>query len=78
MSVCVIIRCVEEALTLKAFGLRVAGALQEPLELWVADSEKVEGAWLRELEGLSVAEVRDLSGVSRKRKVLDAAKKEWP
>jgi hypothetical protein len=32
MSVCVVIRCVEEALALKAFGLRVAGALHEPLE----------------------------------------------
>lgn len=78
MSVCVIIRCVEEALAMKAFGLRVAGALQEPLEIWVADPAKAEEAWLKELEGLAVAEVRNLSGVSRRRLVLDAAKKEWP
>ena len=63
---------------MKAFGLRVAGALQEPLELWVADSGKVEEEWLKGLEGVAVDAVRDLSGVSRKRKVLDAAKQEWP
>lgn len=78
MSVCVVIRCVEEAMALKAFGLRVAGALHETLELWIADSEKVEAAWLVELEGLAVTQVRDFSGANRKRLVLDAAKEEWP
>lgn len=78
MSVCVVIRGVEEALALKAFGLRVAGAMHEELELWIADSGKVEEAWLAELEGLAVAKVRDFSGADRRRKVLDAAKEEWP
>jgi len=78
MSVCVVIRCVEEAMTLKAFGLRVAGALQEPLELWIAESGKVEEGWLAELEGLAVAKVRNFSGTDRRRKVLDAAKEKWP
>ena len=78
MSVCVVIRSLEEAHALKAFGLRVAGALQEPLELWLAHSEKGESEWLAELDGLAVSEVRDLRGTARKRNVLDAAKEVSP
>ncbi len=78
MSVCVVIRNQEETHALKAFGLRVAGVLEEPLEIWIAHSEKIEKAWLAELEGLAVAKVRDLSGTDRRRKVLDTAKEEWP
>lgn len=63
---------------MKAFGLRVSGALGADLELWVALPDAAEQAWLAELAGLAVAEVRDFSGVDRRRQVLDAAKKEWP
>ncbi len=78
MSVCVVVRCVEEAMLMKAFGLRVSGALEEELELWIALPEAAEEALISELEGLAVAKVRDFSGVDRRRQVLDAAKKEWP
>ena len=62
MSVCVVIRCVEEALLMKAFGLRVAGALQEELELWVALPEPGDASPLPRLEGMAVALVRDSAG----------------
>ena len=78
MSVCVVIRCVEEALLMKAFGLRVAGALEEELELWVALPEPGDASPLIELEGMAVAKVRDFCGVDRRRRILNAAKDEWP
>ncbi len=78
MSVCLVIRRTEEVYALKAFGLRVAGALQEELEIWLAHSEKPEKEWIGELAGPAVAKVWDLSGVDRKRQILNAAKEEWP
>lgn len=63
---------------MKAFGLRLADALNEPLELWVGLTGEVDEGLADELTGVAVARVRDLGGASRKRKVLDAAKEEWP
>ena len=78
MSVCVVIRNREESVFLKELGLRIAGAWNEPLEIWVADAEESNPAWLNELAGLGVAAVRKMSGADRRSQVLKAAKEDWP
>ncbi len=78
MSVCVVIRNESEVTFLKELGLRIAGAWEESLELWIATSEKAGEGWLQELEGLGIAPIRNLSGVDRRSQVLRTAKLEWP
>jgi len=78
MSLCVVIRNESEAIFLKELGLRIAGAWEDVLELWIATSEKAGADWLADLAGPGVALIRDLSGIDRKSRVLRAAKQEWP
>ncbi|YCM44935.1 DUF389 domain-containing protein [Verrucomicrobiaceae bacterium 227] len=78
MSVSVVVRNESEANFLKELGLRIAGAWDEPLEIWAATSGKAEASWIKALEGAGVALVRDLSGVDRKSQVIRMAKQEWP
>ena len=78
MSVCVVIREKDEALALKAFGLRVSAALEEKLEIWLAGSTPFKDEVLEELGGLAVEDVLDFSGTDRKRKILNEAKSKSP
>ena len=53
--------------------------MDEPLEFWVAETEKTsEEKWNTLLSGVGVESVRFLSGANRKRQVLDAVKSESP
>jgi len=58
--------------------LRLAGALQVPLNLWVAESHEPETPWAENLEGVAVDSVQQFSGASRRRKVFDEVKAASP
>lgn len=76
MSICVIVRSAEEAGVMKAFGQRVALAMDLPLEIWTAGKEADESNWINPLP--TEATLRNLCGASRRRKVLDAVKEVSP
>lgn len=80
MAVCVVIRNSAELGSLEAFGRRVARALEEPLELWLAFQEEERRAEGKAEGGGNegTVTIKDLSGANRRRQVLDAIKETSP
>ena len=70
MSVCLVIRTEEEAHRLKEFALKVAGGMDEMLEIWVATEVKVSGDWVDALSSEGVESVKFFSGLDRLPQVM--------
>lgn len=78
MSVCVLIQSQKELPFLRETGLRLAGALQQPLEFWVAASDDDNPDWVVELDGVGVSRIANFSGKDRRSRLFVEARNEWP